>query len=533
MATRERFGSAAWATENEVRQAGLLAGHGLPIGYLGDAPIHLEGDAPMLTIGGAGSGKLRDLLGHVVCTSGNQRMFILDPRGEMAALSLHSFSRHRAYAYCWNPTGLHGNHLPQHRINPLDLLTLRSSTFHADCKFIAEGLIPLSHGSGRYFEQRARQWLEVLLKSLVEQNGQVDFPTLYRTLNLIEGDTNRWADQLRTMLNSAMEDVARTASEMLIKQQDTPKEFSGILGTLYAELGFLSDPMLLQALERPDMSLEELCTSSRPTSIFINVPIEYVSMWAPVLRTMFIVTMLYKSRHPAAPRVTMITDEAGQLGNFEALLRSFSFGRGAGIRSWAVFQDIGQIARNFGSAAVQGFIGSAQLRQFFGVRDYETAQLISNMLGTETLEYDDFVRQSEARLHKRQSALALLTGADPFASGFSYSHYDFASREHSKAPRYLLSPDEVLALREDEQVLFIAGRNLKPLFANKHPYFERREMAGLYTNNPFHSADRVQVRTLWGDKWVPIITEPVPPALASFPQYQSGYVRYPRGFRPF
>ena len=33
------------------------------------------------------------------------------PRGELAAISLHTFVRHRAFAYCWNPVGLH--RLPQ------------------------------------------------------------------------------------------------------------------------------------------------------------------------------------------------------------------------------------------------------------------------------------------------------------------------------------------------------------------------------------------------------------------------------------
>ena len=73
----------------------------------------------------------------------------------------------------------------------------------------------------------------------------------------------------------------------------------------------------------------------------------------------------------------MIIDEVGQLGNFDALLRSFTFGRGAGVRAWALFQDAGQITRNSGPTGLQGFMGSAALRQFFGVRDYQTAQMVS------------------------------------------------------------------------------------------------------------------------------------------------------------
>lgn len=528
-----RFGSASWADETDLRRAGLFGGKGLPIGYFGNNPLHLDGDAPMLTIGGAGSGKLRDLLAYLFCICGYLRFFVLDPRGELFATSWHNFIRFGAYLYCWNPTGLHGN--PSDRVNPLDILVFGSMTFHSDAKFIAEGLIPFSGGaSSRYFEQRARQWLEALMKSLVEQHGHVDFPTLYRVINLIESDRQAWADVIEAMLASTMEDVRRTASEMLIKQDDTPKEFSAIIGTLYANLSFLDDPALLRSLEHPDMSLADLSTSNRPTSIFLNVPIEYVSLWSPVLRVMFIVTMLYKSRHPSAPRLTMITDEAGQLGNFEALLRSFTFGRGAGVRSWAIFQDIGQIERNFGHGAVQGFMGSAQMRQFFGVRDFETAQLISRMLGNETLEYDDALRQSEARLRKRQAAMDFLNGGDPFASGFSYDHFDFASQDRTKAPRPLMTPDESLALPEDRQILFISGKNLKPVLAHKYPYFSRREMAGFYLPNPYHPPlDKVRIATRWGEKWARVISEPIPPGLAHYPQYQDGTIHYVEGHRPF
>ena len=144
--------------------------------------------------------------------------------------------------------------------------------------------------------------------------------------------------------------------------------------------------MLQRALENPRASLSATCDPVQPATWFINIPVEYVAIWAPVLRTMFTVQMLYKSRIPSSPPVNMIIDEAGQLGSFDALLRSFTFGRGAGVRAWALFQDAGQITRNFGPTGLQGFMGSAALRQFFGVRDYQTAQLVSSMLGQETLE---------------------------------------------------------------------------------------------------------------------------------------------------
>ncbi|MGK2959053.1 MAG: type IV secretory system conjugative DNA transfer family protein [Acidimicrobiales bacterium] len=264
-----------------------------------------------------------------------------------------------------------------------------------------------------------------------------------------------------------------------------------------------------------------------------NVPIEYVQLWSPILRTMFTVQMLYKSRAPSAPPINMIIDEAGQLGSFEALLRAFTFGRGAGVRTWALFQDAGQIIRNFGAPALQGFMGSAALRQFFGVRDYQTAQMVSSMLGTETLEYDDHLRQADAQRQKRQAAMSIMNGGDPFAAFADMKYHAFAEDHRTKQARALMMPEEVLAMPEDRQILFVSGKDLKPIYAEKHPYYTRREFAGRFLPNPFHPPiNSVAIPSRWGSRRANIITEPVPSKFAHYPQYATGAWSYVEGYRP-
>ena len=57
-----RFGSAHWATTNQIEHAGLYRNSGPFMGFAGQRPLRLPGDAPIITFGGAGSGKLRDVL---------------------------------------------------------------------------------------------------------------------------------------------------------------------------------------------------------------------------------------------------------------------------------------------------------------------------------------------------------------------------------------------------------------------------------------------------------------------------------------
>ncbi|MEO9579545.1 MAG: type IV secretory system conjugative DNA transfer family protein [Marinomonas sp.] len=528
----KRFGSAEWASEQDIGHAGLLGDSGIQIGYLKQSALRFETDAPRLSIAGAGAGKMRDLLSIAVAEAAGMRNFILDPRGEISAVTMVNFAMAGAHVYCWNPTGLHNN--PQHAMQPLDILKLNSPSFHADCKFILQSLIPVSgSASGKYFELRTQEWGEAFVKMLVERDGEVSFPSLYRTINTIESNTGEWPDILECMLGSSMESVRRCAGEMLAKQQDSAREFGSIVGELYAYLNFLDDPMLQRALESPRASLSATCDPDQPATWFINVPIEYVSIWAPVLRTMFTVQMLYKSRSPSSPPVNMIIDEAGQLGSFDALLRSFTFGRGAGVRAWALFQDAGQITRNFGPTGLQGFMGSAALRQFFGVRDYQTAQLVSSMLGQETLEYDDTLRQSQARKAKRHAAMSMLSGSDPFAAAQNYQHHFFEETHRTKQARSLMTLDEILAMLEDRMIAFVSGKSLGPILGHKYPYYTRREFAGRFLPNPFHPPlDRVSTPRRWGRGTAKVITEAVPKKFSHFPQYDAGLWSYVQGYRP-
>jgi type IV secretion system protein VirD4 len=271
----------------------------------------------------------------------------------------------------------------------------------------------------------------------------------------------------------------------------------------------------------------------------VNIPASYLGIWAPIIRVMFTSAMLFKERKPQAANVLLVVDEAGQLGKFEAMLRSVTFGRGAGITAWTFSQDIGQISRNFDRHAVQTFLGSAQYRILFGARDYETAKLFSDMCGFETLSYDDTLRQGEARQRKRKIAQDVFLGhADPMEAGQQMAHLDMASSHRTKQQRRLISPDEVMTMREDEQLILVSGLNLPPIRAQKYPYFSRaarKDMAGKYLDTPYHLPPEgkegcVRVHHWYGARWHRIVREDVPAVFREFPQYKGGSWERLEGF---
>ena len=525
---KERYGSARWLTKPEIDQAGLLRPNGVQLGFSDQNPLFVDGDAPIITIGGAGSGKGRDILMYPACTyPGSAR--IHDPKGELAAVSLHNQHRLGIRSYCINPFAMHD--LPQHRFNPLDILKKDSPTLHADSKVIAENIVALTNGvEGKYFDITARNWLDVFTKFRVSINGSTSLSDLYTMINMIEGQPEAFNELAIEMSMHPFPDVARVGGEIRFKRDHAEREFSAIMSTLYNAFSFMSDPTMRNLLNGNDFSLSAL-SGKNPVKIYLNNPAEYINILSPFIRLVFTVAMLYKQRRPDMPKVLFVIDEAGQLGNFSSLLKAFTYGRGGGIRAWAVFQDIGQITRNFGREAITTFLGSAQTRQFIGVRDYETAALIGKMLGIQTLSYDEPIQQRYAQRAQLHAARALMEGNDPIYAAYDIHQNAQNFTHQEKQARPLLTPEEILNLPEDQQILMISGKTNTPILANKYPYYTRREMAGTYLNNPYHPPlDRVQVQGRFGPGMTRIKEGSPPWGKKNWPQFQKGF-RYVKGYK--
>lgn len=527
-----RFGSARWAEFQELHRARMFSEQGWSIGFAGGRMLRYGHDAPMLTIGGAGTGKLRDVIGHVFCGLQGGSVLVLDPRGEIAATFLPALTRRGIHAYFWNPFGLHG--LPSHSCNPLDPIDPKAPTFHSDCTLAARALITVSSkAEGKYFEQRASGWVEAILRRCAEVQGHVTLRDLMAIVNLIESGARAWPDFLEGMMASRFDDVRRTAGEMLVKQQDSPREFGSIMGEIYAGLGILDDPALQRALAEPDFSMAKLCEGERGVVIFLMAPAEYLRQMAPVLRLMLTAARLHKGRSPGARRVLMLIDEAAQLGAFPMLMELYTFGRGLGIQAWTFWQGVGQFFDNFGPTGAQTFFGSSGMQQIIGVRDYQTAKLVSDLLGTETLEFDDTKAQELARYQRLQATQRFVSGGDPFEAALQIAHFGRLEQMRSKQARKKMTEEEVLSLPGNQQLLFVPALNLHPIRAERQAYFGRPEYAGQYLPNPYHPPfDSVPIVTRWGARRARVIREKVPSNFESFPQFSNGTWAYVEGYKP-
>ena len=524
-----RFGSARFPTEGEVAATGMFrrTPDAVFVGFLNGRALYYAGAGGITTCAGARSGKLRDVLSYTLCHGGFGGVLVcLDPKGEAAAIARLRLQ----VAFYWNPRRLHG--LPYHRINPVDYIRADSPSLVADVKVFCQNIIARSGAANAgFFEDRAREFLEAIVLTIVKLDGVLTLGRLYRVLCLIPGGGDAWLDFAFEMTEAGFEIAQAVEEEIAAARGNDSGGFRGILGELFRAFAPLSDPELLASVSPPfDVSLADL-TSGPACHLYLMPPAECLDSWGGILKSFFVGAMIHKARAPSAPRQTWVMDEVALLGAFPLVTKLFTYGAGIGIRPWAIFQTAEQM-KALGAGADTIVQSSAALRQYFAIRDDTSAIRLSRQMGMETLEYDDAPQQARARLARDEAVRSILNGGDPIEAALALSHHGEMASHRSQQQRWLRTPDEVIGTPGDRQYIFADGLS-HPIYAERAPYWEQRWMAGRFHPNPYHPPhDRVRIKSRFGHVWRRVIRERVPGQYAHLPQYADGYWSYIEGFRP-
>lgn len=543
MNAKTRFGSAHFATSQEVAKAGLVNNGGLHQGFTDEKKrrqIGFDADTATIVLGAAGSGKLTTHVAYQMLAE--NRTVILDQKGEIAATTV--MMQPWADIYCFNPYGLWREKpwfLPHHCFNPLDMLDSNSPTFFEDALTLATNLIDKPKGGGNgtseHFHGKAVQIAHVGILCLKEFNPNASLIDLYHFIGDIRGGCE--ADYLSelhypAMKASAYPSVQQMADELMSKRNTAPAEFESILSTVSNSLQILGSPALQMALSgQSDITAEQFCQPDKSRRFFIIIPAHLMTACAPVIRCIFSAFTIQQQRKPLG-RLNLIIDEAAQLGKFEEILRMFAYGRGSKTRVSAIFQNHGQIVENFGQQGTDTLLGNAQTKLILGVASEQSARFVSDYLGKSTNLFDPYIKQYSAETKRMDLLRKAIDDGTVVQSlpGIWREHETMQTPEAVARP--LMTPDEVMHLPTDTGIVSFHGLGIRPYKYRKIPYFENKAVAHLFLPNPFHAPfDSISVPGWFGRrKTIPLVTEPVPSAISHLPQYAVGQWSYPKGHHP-
>ena len=430
-------------------------------------PVYYRQDAHCITISPAGSGK-----GTSAIIPNLLRwpwVFLMDPGGENTAV-VAGYWRKKGYSfYCINPWKMHETgpwKLPNHSLNPLDILDPTSENFTSDADVLADALIVRSgreDGSSEFFKNEAQS----VVKAMIMHIASTEPPERRNLLTLreyITADEEAWENLLGAMKRNATGGGAIRNEAIALERreaQDATEELSAIMSTMKEATNFLDDPAMQAALCKSEVRMSDLKTLYRKEDgkrqkgciISVVTPLAHLQTHAAWLRLVTAVAIWTMQTAPLAKnRVLFLLDEFAALGRMDRISGGLETLRKHKVWLWPIFQSLAQI-KDIYNTRWQTFLANAGFRQFLAVNDPDTAKYVSDMCGTATVETE--TRTSNGQLVNR-----------------------------GQTARPLATPDEVLAMRDDHQIGFIAGE--RPILARKRPYWKRPELRGLYTRNPYH-----------------------------------------------
>ena len=442
----DTHGSARFATDRETRPLaqngdGLLIGRdrksGKPLRYAG--PAHLLTIAPTRTGKGVGTiiPNLIDYPGSVVC---------IDPKGENARVT----ARQRGTfgpVHVLDPFGVTG--IPSAAFNPLDRIDPAGLDLADDCMTLADALVYDAPGEAgeAHWNEEAKALIAGLILHIVASE-----PVGTRTLATLR-DRLTLAPQAFAAMLEAMQAqgglVARAANRHLGKSD---REAAGVLSAAQRHTHFLDSPRMTAVLGHSDFTFADV--KAQPTSLYLVLPPDRLATYARWLRLMVAQGLTDLARAPASPArsVLFLLDEFAALGRLEPVERAMGLMAGYGIQLWPILQDVHQLRALYERRAGT-FLSNAGVLQVFGVNDHDSAKLVSDLLVQETVVFETMSRAIDAQ-----------------ETGISFG------AQHVGRP--LLTPDEIRTLREDYQLLFLAGQ--RPIVAAKLRYYADGEFAGKF-----------------------------------------------------
>ncbi|GAA0518956.1 conjugal transfer protein TraG [Pigmentiphaga daeguensis] len=445
------YGSARWATYDEIVKAGLTRPAGVFLGrfnYKGvqhylrhEGPEHVMAFAP--TRSGKGVGLVVPSLltwpGSVV---------VHDIKGENWTLTAGWRAR---FSHCllFNPTDTRSA-----ANNPL--LEVRRGTHEVrDVQNIADILVDPEGAL-----ERKNHWEKTSHALLVGAILHVLYAGSDKTLRgvaaVLSDPARTFEATLRAMMVTRHLDdgphpvVASAAREVLNKSDN---ERSGVLSTAMSFLGLYRDPTVAAVTSRCDWRIADLLDARHPVSLYLVVPPSDISRTKPLVRLLLnqIGRRLTESldgsdgiarRH----KLLLMLDEFPALGRLDFFESTLAFMAGYGLRAFLIAQSLNQIEKAYGPN--NSILDNCHVRVAFASNDERTAKRISDALGTAT----------ELRAQRNYAGHRL----SPWLGHLMVSRQETA--------RALRTPGEIMQLPSDEEIVMVSGQ--APIHAAKLRYYE-------------------------------------------------------------
>ncbi|CAH0496440.1 conjugal transfer protein TraG [Novosphingobium sp. CECT 9465] len=448
----ETYGSARWASPEEVARAGLLRQDGVVLGRFGRDYLRHDGPEHVLCFAPTRSGKGVGLVVPTLLTWPGS-VIVHDIKGENWQLTA-GFRKAHGHVLLFDPTNPASS-----RYNPL--LEVRRGKWEVrDVQNVADVLVD-PEGS---LEKR-NHWEKTSHALLVGAILHVLYAEPDKTLAGVAAFLSDPSRPITAALNlmkstphlgkDGVHPVVASAAQELLNKSDN--ERSGVLSTAMSFLGLYRDPVVAEVTGASDWRIDDLVEGRVPTSLYLVVPPSDISRTKPLIRLILnqvgrrLTEELDARRGRPRQNLLLMLDEFPALGRLDFFESALAFMAGYGIKSFLIAQSLNQIEKAYGPS--NAILDNCHVRVAFATNDERTAKRVSEALGTAT----------EMRAMKNYAGHRL----SPWLGHLMVSR--------SETARPLLTPGEIMQLPPEDEIVMVAG--LAPIRGRKARYFEDPRLA--------------------------------------------------------
>jgi len=439
------YGSARWAQDQEIRDAGLLGPDGVVLGRYERDYLRHDGAEHVLCFAPTRSGKGVGLVVPSLLTWPGSAI-VHDIKGENWTLTAGFRSRH-GRVLLFDPTNPKSS-----AYNPL--LEVRRGEWEVrDVQNIADILVD-PEGSLDKRDHWEKTSHSLLVGAILHVLYAEPEKTLAGVANFLSDPKRPVESTLRAMMKTAHlgeagpHPVVASAARELLNKSDN--ERSGVLSTAMSFLGLYRDPVVAEVTRRCDWRISDIVGGERPTTLYLVVPPSDINRTKPLIRLLLnqIGRRLTEDLHAKAGRhrLLLMLDEFPALGRLDFFESALAFMAGYGLKSFLIAQSLNQIEKAYGPN--NSILDNCHVRVSFVTNDERTAKRVSDALGTAT----------EMKAMKNYAGHRL----SPWLGHLMVSR--------SETARQLLTPGEIMQLPPADEIVMVAG--IPPIRAKKARYYE-------------------------------------------------------------
>ena len=459
-------GDARWASERDIRKAGLRSKEGILLGQTRSGYLAAPGYQHVLLFAPTGSGKG---VGFVIpnLLYWKESVVVHDIKLENYELtSGYRKDKMGQGVYLWNPASPSGL---THCYNPMDWISPELGQMVDDVQKISNLLCP----EQEFWENEARSlFVGVALYLLSAPDKVASFGEVVRTLRSDDVVYNL-AVVLDTM-GKTLHPVAYMNIAAFLQKAD--KERSGVISTLNSKLELWANPLIDTATATSNFDFNRI--KKEPLTIYVGLTPDNIDRLKPLMQIFYQQAAQLLTRHMPRPDekvgVLFMLDEFPTLGEMSVFKQGIAYFRGYKVRLFLIIQDTEQLKDIYEEAGMNSFLANSTYRITFAANTHPTAEMISNLIGNKTVK--QISRNSPIFLDLNPAS---------------------RSKHVSETQRALLLPQEVINLPRDEQIILIESEppiKTKKIFYYKDPFFTKRllDMTFVPTQEPYdpHKKER-------------------------------------------